>query len=506
MRFGYLALFAIAMLGLAAAQDAFAYKADSIIVSRQLGFEPMTRTTYRTDASVGTPVGTDLTVITLKVENAGQFARNSVLLTEDVSWIPTTKQAYFFPQPDGLDGRVAQWQIGTLAPGEGASVQYKVDGRLSPEVLAKIAQPTLEYAKNSAYLDAPSGSVQGKAITLALKDENGIGIAGAEIGVAGPTGVAAAVRTDSSGKAKFTPTDAGFYTYSAADFEIEHSPTTNVQEAEVNALTAGAMTPAKKQDAQDLIAAIAGVSPIIVGVLLLGIVAFALYAYLTTSEGREEEPLPPAPATRPSLSDEAPEQKSPLQFSVSYGAQEEQKRQEEIREQTRGLLEKRKAAMQGGETMAEKEDGGMEKAGEGEIGEVKEEAEGERGEETQEDERSEEKEGKQEFRQIEPIPSVAKEPEGRQGPEWMSAENYGGETAYADDETIRKTIEELEALRQQLRGKSKDEKALEGEAAEEEAQPQARKPRAPRIYPKKQAAKRGRPAGKKQAAKKKGRR
>jgi len=333
---------------------------------------------------------------------------------------------------------------------------------------------------------------------IALKDAKLGPISGAEVRVNTPAGETLLLTTDALGKADYIPTDSGFYTYSVDGYELT-PPTTNVEQAAIEApATAGAVVPNDKPSGTDILGMVAGAGPIIAVILFLGIIAFALYAYLTTSEDRQEnEPMPPAPATRPRINDaeqavaEQSGSDGRIKYAVSYGAApvpREQENAEEaaMQEQTRAMIEKRKGASNDDVSIAQ------------EVGEAEEEApNGEKAEEAEAQPAEIEKSSEEEIeRAAEELTQEQAANEKKEEPAWMNMEPYSGESAVVDDETIRKTIEELEALRAQLKEKTDAREAsmeFEPEEAEEPKATAARKT-LPRIFP-------GRPSSKAKAKK-----
>lgn len=515
MRFQHLfiMLFAIALFG-AVAAEAGAYGSNALSVTRTLAYESEQRTTYRTDAGA-TPVETEVSTVTLTITNNGNTALGGVALSEDISYLPAGRQVTFSTQPDYLDGRTARWNIGMLGAGKSAMVSYKVPGMIGPESLARLSAPVATYTKAAASLAAPSRATQGNPVVIALKDAKLAPLAGVEVAVNAPTGEILLLDTDAQGRAEYTPTDAGFYTYSVNGYDIASMPTTSVEQAQIEVpVTAGAVVPANgKASGVDVIGMIAGAGPIIAVILFLGIVAFALYAYLTTSEERQDgEPMPPAPATRPMTDDaeQAVNEKSGeggIKYAVSYGANskaQEMQDEERMQEQTRSIIEMRKAAS-AEEMQAVQEAGGEAQGAQAEIAPLPTDEEKKANEEQieeaaeeigQEQERAGGSEG-------------AKSDENRDAPAWMTMEPYSGENSTVDDETIQKTIQELEALRAQLREKSDVRESEGGQESQFDGEPEApfaKKP-APRIFPRKAAARpKQKKAPERKAVKKKGRR
>lgn len=446
-------------------------------VTRSLTTFSVDGTSYRTSPDSGVVAAEYGSIVTISVRNMRTESVLGLSLTEDLAWIPATKTITFSILPQDNDGRKATWELGTLAPSSEAKITYTVDGALNPENQKTIPLPKITYQENRAVLSATRAVRQGETVQLTLSTSDGRPAQGAKIMVDTPAGEIATISTDLYGRASFTPVDSGFYTYSVAGYVVQYLPTTEVEQVLLaNPQTAAATS----HDDSGVLAAISGIWPLVGGVMLLGLVAFALFAYLNTSPKEEESYS--AESYTPSSAKVQAENTDGMKYSISYGGASGS--DDDVRQQTKALLERRKEesaqSQEKEETriMLPKEQNEKET-----VSDASDAAERE-------------------------VFSQGKEEHEESLPNWMKGgeENYEGESAVVDDETIQKTIIELEELRAQLKGRQETRMMPGDETSrhddEEEIAPKQKQHplpllKKPRVFPKKGLAKKKNASSKK---------
>lgn len=484
MRFSFAAIAFVLMFGALFASTTYQMSTDAqgVEITKTLVAGGSDRTLYMTDPSAGVVNNEVGAKVSISVKNTNSRTVRNLAITEDITWITSTKNIKFSSAPNENDGRKVAWNIDSLAPSEKVEFSYITDAPINPKVVSAMEMPAVAYSNPSAVLNAPRNAKQGEQIAIYLTGTDRKAAGNALITVTSPLGDEFELRTNPSGMAFFKPADAGYYTYSVEGYDVAFLPTTEVSQIDFGAATAAATVPEKPKDKEmPFFGALAGAWPLIAGIMLVALVAFALYAYLNTSAPAEQsyEPMPPAPATRPSISDE-PEQNG-MSYKISYGTSGE-----DVKEQTRSLVERRMAGAKAADEAQPQE--GTTEFGQGSLVEEKIAP--------KEDGYSEEEQKSQ--KRIDALPDADSKDHL---PPWMK-EGYEGEST-VDDETIRKTIEELEQLRAELQAKqegremppeseetevSEPEEGEVEEEVEQEAAPIERA-RKPRIFPRKSVAK-----------------
>gem|GEM_PF-5650119 len=458
-----IALFFILAMFLAAAFAADTVSAvedfDGVRVTRSITAYSYDRTLYRTSPDAGV-VETDYgSIVTLTLLNMRSEPLQKVEFTEDLAWIPSTKTVTFSVAPDNNDGRRATWFVSSLGAGQQVKITYNVDGALNPENAKTLALPKFTFQENKAVLSATRNVRQGETVRLALSTTDGKPAAGAKIKVSTPSGENLVLQSDAFGKVDYTPVDSGFYTYGVEGFIVDFLPTTQVEQVLMSSPPAAAAAVPKNEES--VLAVLSGIWPIAGAVLLVGLVAFALYAYLNTSP--KEEDAPAGTSFEPSSArQEASTQQDGMKYSISYGkdgAPPDAGSADEVKEQTRSLVEMRKSQAE----KPEYEEAAVTETSELAAREVFESKQAEHDESL---------------------------------PQWMKGtqESYEGEGTVVDDDTIQKTIAELEQLRAQLRERQESSKAGAQEAARQPQEPEEPEPadkKKPRLYPKKEAKGKG---------------
>ncbi|MDE1798111.1 MAG: hypothetical protein KGH63_01755 [Candidatus Micrarchaeota archaeon] len=485
---------ALALSGLGHANAQVNYSLGHIQIQRTLDV----RQIGRIDPGTGAAIPVDESTVSLKITNTGPLDLQSVVIEENLDYLPPHARLSFSQQPVS-DGRVARWTMATLPAGGTFSVWFTAPVSVPDDALTQAQAPSVSFTRAAARLSLPPSVDAGQDVALRLRTPDGQPLSGALIEVSAPDGTVRQLETDSEGRASFTASRAGFYTYGVPDYDVGFISSTEA-EAPAAAVppTVATLTPVAPKPAEaDYGQTLWGLAPLAVGLALVAAIAFALYTYFNTMPGDEGEPMPPAPATRPSSGEREPTGAKPAAVSAEAGAKTAAAGQagsaaagtggpsaaaeglsaaqveEELRMRTRELIAKRRAAAGDGgkgEAQSADEEAGKEGlAGEETPGEpapkTDEPEAGEPGASGQ-GEAEEPGAGKPEapqswgFTEGTYLPPSLDEGEAEaeedgapseRAPAWMTqAQAPEGEMAEIDDEAIAKTIEELEQLRAEL--------------------------------------------------------
>ncbi len=277
---------------------------DGLIFERSLSVVPMDSI----NPSTGVVRQLEQTVITLTLSNPGQTDRTSVVLTEDLTYLPSYVRLSFGTAPARTDGRTASWTLPVLPAGRSVSYSISLPLALPDSALRAALPPKIAADRLPARLDAPAQVDLGQNVALTLRLAHGEPLAGARIEVTSPGTQRFVLTTDSQGRAFFNANQSGFYSYSTPDFSLPFSPATQSREPPPPAApAAGAIVPAPAETPSSPAFSLdaAGLWPIAGGLLFVGVLAFGLYAYFNRPSS-EEPSAPPASAARPFVSESRP--------------------------------------------------------------------------------------------------------------------------------------------------------------------------------------------------------
>lgn len=442
--------------------------------------------------------------IDLVIANPGARPINRIIVQEDLGYIPSQTRISYSARPYA-NGRTARWSIPTLLPGEEWRVWLTVPAPIPDSAMRAAGAPSVQYDRPRASLAVPSEVEQGETVTLRLLAPDATPIRGAGIERIGPDGRRALLISDANGVVRFVALAGGFYTYSVPEYETGSVPSTESRPRVPETPAAGALTPLppnlpppEKKTAPDLWS----FWPLAAGLLLVAAMAFALYSYFASGSGAEYAPMPPAPSVRPIRAGmEEPALPTPVGGMNEPGALKEGAGSQttaflpesEMKALTRDMIARRRGgqsaaqenepeeaveATEGMPDIAQAPDasGGLAAPLEGKEWEgrppvqnpqepARSSGSGETEEACTETASSERYEALDESEMDEEEAAV---PRSR-APGWMtrlSQEEEGGESAEIDDDAIRKTIEELEQLRAELRGRAKSRDRPEDKTAE----------------------------------------
>lgn len=248
-------------------------------------------------------------VMTIRILNTGDEEKNDVILTEDLAYIPANAMIEFDPQP-ASNGRSVDWRIARLAPKDFIDVSYVIDALVSKSAILDLPAPKISYDVTKAMLIAPNSVDVGEKIELTLLDERGkMPLSDVVITVTNPQSTKIKVKTDNYGKAVFVATQKGAYRFASDDYQLIRSDTTY----SVSAKEQGDTDPQTKRDEDrgsdfDALAA-AGSIFALWPIAAAGLIAIAVLVLIFNffNSPVEEEDIPAAPSTRPMVDRDDPE-------------------------------------------------------------------------------------------------------------------------------------------------------------------------------------------------------
>ncbi|MFH0927073.1 MAG: hypothetical protein V1822_00665 [Candidatus Micrarchaeota archaeon] len=422
-------------------------------------------------------------IVTIIVKNNAGSAKKGVRVREDLSYVPPQAKFSFNIEPQ-MNANYATWNLGDIKSGEDAHIRFSVPAIISQGAFEKLGAPQVSFEKPKAAITISSDAVVGSSITISIKGQNGAGIANAFIEVHYPDGQTKPVQTDSFGNVRIIAQQLGTYSFSSSDYEVgaQKSISISARGAQVEPQPGQPQQMQPQTGGFDIAQAISDWWMIIL-VPIAVILAYLAYRFLSApADDGDDMPIPPAPATRPSIRAEGfkqgemeigardesigvEQQKSIDETLAGMGRQGQKDGPDEQPGQitmpphvdTRGLLSSRRvAAPKIGNEEADKEQ-------EGEDGPEDEPAQAENA--RWEDE---ETSGPQEENEEESAPIAHGDEEEYKRKMRGKSHDYdesGYDDSQIDEEAIKKTIAELEQLRDEL--KTKSEKDEEGQEDDE---------------------------------------
>lgn len=372
-------------------------------------------------------------IVLIVVKNNGNVARTNLKLVEDLTYVPPNSKFTFNIDPK-MNGNYAQWGIEKLEPSEAFSIRFSVPSIIAQSAFEKLPPPQMEYDRQYAVLEVSKESNLGSSISISLKGRDGKGIASAFVQVSYPGGEIKNVRTDASGNVRIIAQQIGVYSFTAPDYEIGEAKATKVVEGSVEPESPikpdeDGKEPQKQEQTID-------VAKMVFDLWYFALVPIALifayfgYKYMASPVEEQDYPVPPAPAKRPTIDDSALAERPEEQESSETGHQVEAGEQD-----TRSLIAKRRQNIQNPQEEQEPP------------------------QEHEEEETDEpEEEAKEEHEEESPI---------AHGDETEYKERMGQKEQDIDEDAIKKTIRELEQLREELKNKPTDEEESQEELDEE---------------------------------------
>lgn len=236
--------------------------------------------------------------IQITVKNIGAVEKRSITLTDGLSYVPSGLKVLFSKSP-ALDGQIATWNIGTLAPSQEYTVSINASGAISEEIFKLLASPQISYTPIDASLSAPASAKVGESVRLSLLSE-GKPLANATILVTGPGNERFSLQADSAGQAAYIAGSSGFYTYSSDDANIAIVSTEIKPAIDVQAPAAGALLPKENAQPFDLL-------PFALGLAMLAAIAIALFTLFGSRAPQDDSAFPPSPDSAPGSPPSSPQ-------------------------------------------------------------------------------------------------------------------------------------------------------------------------------------------------------
>jgi hypothetical protein len=248
--------------------------------------------------------------MTIRIINTGIEDKNDVILKESLVYLPANARIEFDPQPQS-NGRTVTWRIAKLGPKDLIDITYIIDALVPKSAVLNLPAPAIEYDITKAMLIAPKSVNVGEKIELTLLDELGRDpIKDAIIMVTNPQSAQIKVKTDRSGKAIFVATQKGAYRFASSDYQLIRSDTTySISPQKEDEDVDGEKEDKQSSEGFDALLAVGtlfSLWPIAAAALIAIIVLVLLFNFFNSPV--EEEQIPAAPATRPSINDESQEE------------------------------------------------------------------------------------------------------------------------------------------------------------------------------------------------------
>ncbi|MFH1306897.1 MAG: hypothetical protein ABIH83_04565 [Candidatus Micrarchaeota archaeon] len=414
------------------------FSTGSLNIERNLVIKPV----ERVSSSTGAVASRYESIITIKIKNLAKEAKTDFVIQEDLTYLPQDVKPSYNIQPKIEDAFSALWKKNILEAGEEYEIIMRLPGMVSADEMKSLPIPGIEYNMPKAVLQAPEFTEKDGNIMLELADSYGNGISNAFIRIGYPDGESKLVATDREGKVGIIAEQIGFYTFSVPDYDVGGVEKTQTVKEIIEFNGEKEEEVEEKEEGGDVLGPLASILPILLGLAIALVIAFSIYRYFSSPVDEEEKPLPPAPATKPATkdADERVEEieymqgeqpiAPPLMPDMAEIREEEGQASEDVSAISQDMIARRREKREEEVLeMAEEEEraeSGEEVSGKEEAGEM-------------------EWEGKEEEM---PQPEIKEE--------------------QIDDDAIKKTIAELEQLREQLKEGKKDEiEELQEEAQED---------------------------------------
>jgi len=488
-------LLLLSLCSLIAADVNMHFEQDGLSIERQLSVQHI----GAIDTSSGVARTRYSSTITLIITNLGPVDRQNIALSEDLSYLPSYIRLSYSEKPSS-DGRTARWNLSHLSAGRSVSYSIVLPALVSDASVLSARAPQVSSDKPPAQLTAPNLVDLGQNVVILLRSASGAPLSGAHIDAIGPDSHPIALVTDSSGRAAFIASQAGFYTYLVNDYRVGFKPTTEARPAPVPVPpTTGAVVALPSNTTATtpppFALELSGFLPLAGALLVVGIVAFGLYVYFNRPV-EDDSPLPPAPATRPTdfaePRNENNESSSEQVRSFSAGSQSgpsdlrssktssyvpptsdaassktpvsPAQDSGDVREQTRSLIANRRGQADTSSSVRSSPSdfapspSSVDWDSKPPVGEETTivETDSDSKEPDEYSSASDSSHASDSLAQSGFSPAQdSSSPSPRPIPSWMSGTVADGEKSEVDDEAISKTISELEALREELKARSR---------------------------------------------------
>ncbi|VVB57766.1 Uncharacterised protein [Candidatus Anstonella stagnisolia] len=290
-----------------AAVDVY-YSSKGLHITRSLDNVKVAAISTTTDAAAYSTKGN----MEITVKNIGTVEKRGIVLSDGLSYIPSGTKVLFSKTPS-IEGQVATWNIDTLAPSQEYKISMNVSGAISEELFKLLASPQISYSPLGATLSAPTSAKVGESVRLSLLSE-GKPLANATILVLGPGNERFSLLTDSAGQAAYIAGSSGFYTYSSDDANIAIFSTEIKPATAVEAPTAGALLPKESTQPFDLL-------PFALGLAMLAAVAIALFTLFGSRAPDSDSAFPPTSGSTPPSAPSSPQFDRSEELAAGQGLQ-----------------------------------------------------------------------------------------------------------------------------------------------------------------------------------------
>ncbi|MCX8163261.1 MAG: hypothetical protein N3D10_01770 [Candidatus Micrarchaeota archaeon] len=400
-------------------------------------------------------------LLTLELKNT-KIPKQRMLLEQDSSFIPNNIDVKFSLKPTAVEGNYYKWDLGALDVGEERQIKLFIATKIECERFLRQYSTALDFSipsgKEIYKIYGPKIARVGEKVIVQIVDLEGKEAANIAVTIRKPSGQKVQYYTDKEGKINFLVDEEGKYFVESIAQQLNLMELIEVQAQQKNQTTEQQPKTAESQKREEfdlgLIYNIGGL------VILIGALIGAYFVYKKIIEKKEEEEVYISPAAS-AVKEESKEYSKELQETLEKQSwQQADQREEEEEEQ--------KAEEEGEEEIEQKTSLLLEKRRKINREQKKIEQLAERSSWQKEQEQKEEEE--QKFM----VDEFEKEAEKEELEEEEIAEEE------IDDEAIKKTIEELEQLRLELKKRGQEQKippesaisyekpALEQEPEEEE--------------------------------------
>ncbi|MFA5108025.1 MAG: hypothetical protein WC492_00625 [Candidatus Micrarchaeia archaeon] len=453
------------------------YGRGSLDISRNLQITPAGMISSTTGAAV--PIYQSKVII--RIVNNANTPKTNMSITEDISYVPPNAKITYSTMPTKQDGTYSSWDIGTLQPNQMYEISFSAPAIISKAGFEVLPAPSISYDRQKAVFNGPKLVQVQKTILLEVFDKAGKPISGATISVTSPDSKVSVVNTDEKGQARVLAQQTGFYQYEVSDYDAGKLQSTQVvaqlAEQGQNEPAVVPTQPVQTKPSQttqtepDIFAMVFAILPMLLVVFVVIAIVYAIYKYFNTPiDDGNDEPIPPAPATRPSISGEGNkslQEEGEWKRADTISTKDEIEDDAQIVNATQDMISRRKGMSpisdeREKEQMQEEEKKASDEADEKEKNEEQED-EDDSGEEKSSDDKEDE-----EISDIEGI--------GSGEPDTVLGKQESSDEEHIDDDAIKKTIAELEQLREQLRSNIQGQPEREEESVQEEEKPKAKKP------------------------------
>ncbi|MFN3910137.1 MAG: hypothetical protein ACK4J0_02815 [Candidatus Anstonellaceae archaeon] len=376
------------------------------------------------EESINPNTGAKLTKVsslfTIELTNS-KSAKQKVVLEQDISYLPSSIKPTFNINPTSTPGNYVSWDLGAMDIGQTQTIKILVPSKVSCDRFFKDNSLFLNYKKPAAVLQASPSVQKGDFIEVSLKDPQNKPLKNVLVVVIKPSQLKFEYLTNQDGKIRILADESGVYSYQVYDYEVNTFTTKVLESIPQQNLTQNEKSQTKEEFDFSIIFNFVGI------IFVLGAILGVYLLFRHLNQNKEEEVHVPeayAENLEGSLAKKFREEYEEKIKGKGADYNEEEKKQEEedFDKKTTELISKRKVHSL---FQQEKEPDKLEQIL--------------KAEEFQSEELSKESEEKIEKEEL--------------------------DEDEIDEEAIKKTIAELEQLREELKQKQKSMQSLPPESA-----------------------------------------